>query len=67
MVNQPTSPTKEKSTMSRRAASGLMETPGQHQAGKDLSEELEMAPHKEENFLRVKLVGELVKHNAGSH
>jgi predicted heme/steroid binding protein len=33
---------------------------GMHQAGRDLSEELEMAPHKEENFQRVKLVGELV-------
>ena len=33
---------------------------GMHQAGKDLTEELEMAPHKEENFQRVKLVGELV-------
>ena len=33
---------------------------GMHQAGRDLSEELEMAPHKEENFLRVKLVGDLV-------
>ena len=33
---------------------------GMHQAGKDLTEELEMAPHKEENLQRVKLVGELV-------
>ena len=33
---------------------------GMHQAGRDLSEELEMAPHKEENFQRVKLVGDLV-------
>jgi predicted heme/steroid binding protein len=33
---------------------------GMHQAGKDLTEELEMAPHKEENFQRVKLVGDLV-------
>ncbi len=33
---------------------------GMHQAGKDLTEELEMAPHKEENFQRVKLVGELI-------
>ena len=33
---------------------------GMHQAGKDLTEELELAPHKEENFQRVKLVGELV-------
>ncbi len=33
---------------------------GMHQAGKDLTEELDMAPHKEENFQRVKLVGELV-------
>ena len=33
---------------------------GMHDAGKDLTEELEMAPHREENFQRVKLVGELV-------
>jgi predicted heme/steroid binding protein len=33
---------------------------GMHDAGKDLTEELEMAPHKEEMFARVKLVGELV-------
>ena len=33
---------------------------GMHQAGKDLTEELELAPHKEENFQRVKLVGDLV-------
>jgi predicted heme/steroid binding protein len=33
---------------------------GMHQAGKDLTEELEMAPHSEETFQRVKLVGELV-------
>jgi predicted heme/steroid binding protein len=33
---------------------------GMHQAGKDLTEELELAPHKEENFQRVKLIGELV-------
>ena len=33
---------------------------GMHEAGKDLTEELEMAPHREENFQRVKLVGELV-------
>ena len=33
---------------------------GMHNAGKDLTEELEMAPHKEETFARVKLVGELV-------
>ena len=33
---------------------------GMHQAGKDLTEELEMAPHREENFQRVKLVGDLV-------
>lgn len=32
---------------------------GMHQAGKDLSEELELAPHREENFERVKFVGEL--------
>lgn len=33
---------------------------GMHQAGKDLTEELAMAPHKEENLAKVKLVGELV-------
>jgi predicted heme/steroid binding protein len=33
---------------------------GMHQAGKDLTEELEMAPHREETLQRVKLVGELV-------
>ena len=33
---------------------------GMHQAGKDLTEELEMAPHKEETLQKVKLVGELV-------
>jgi predicted heme/steroid binding protein len=33
---------------------------GMHQAGKDLTEELEMAPHREETFQRVKLVGDLV-------
>jgi predicted heme/steroid binding protein len=32
---------------------------GMHNAGKDLTEELEMAPHKEENFSRVKYVGDL--------
>lgn len=33
---------------------------GMHNAGKDLTDDLEMAPHREENFQRVKLVGELV-------
>ena len=33
---------------------------GMHQAGKDLTEELEMAPHREEAFQKVKLIGELV-------
>jgi predicted heme/steroid binding protein len=33
---------------------------GLHQAGKDLTEELELAPHMEEVLERVKLVGELV-------
>jgi predicted heme/steroid binding protein len=33
---------------------------GMHNAGKDLTEELEMAPHREENFKRVKFVGDLV-------
>ncbi len=33
---------------------------GMHQGGRDLTEELEMAPHKEENLQRVKLVGDLI-------
>jgi predicted heme/steroid binding protein len=33
---------------------------GMHEAGKDLTEELEMAPHREEMFQKVKFVGELV-------
>jgi predicted heme/steroid binding protein len=33
---------------------------GMHEAGKDLTEDLEMAPHRDENFAKVKLVGELV-------
>ena len=33
---------------------------GQHIAGKDLTEEMSMAPHGEENLERVKLVGVLV-------
>ncbi len=33
---------------------------GMHNAGKDLTEDLEMAPHRDENFQRVKFVGELV-------
>ena len=33
---------------------------GMHEAGRDLTEELEMAPHREENLARVKFVGELV-------
>jgi len=33
---------------------------GMHQAGRDLTGELEMAPHKEENLQKVKLVGDLV-------
>ena len=32
---------------------------GLHQAGKDLTDELELAPHMEEVLERVKLVGEL--------
>lgn len=31
-----------------------------HHAGKDITEELELAPHKEEVLKRVKLVGTLV-------
>jgi len=33
---------------------------GMHQAGKDLTGELDAAPHREENFARVKYVGTLV-------
>jgi len=33
---------------------------GMHNAGKDLTEELEMAPHRDETFKRVKFVGDLV-------
>jgi predicted heme/steroid binding protein len=33
---------------------------GMHDAGKDLTEELEMAPHSDENFKRIKYVGDLV-------
>jgi predicted heme/steroid binding protein len=33
---------------------------GMHDAGKDLTDELEMAPHRDETFKRVKLVGDLV-------
>lgn len=33
---------------------------GMHDAGKDLTEELELAPHNDENFKRVKYVGDLV-------
>jgi predicted heme/steroid binding protein len=33
---------------------------GMHQVGKDLTEELELAPHGEEVLERAKLIGELV-------
>ncbi len=33
---------------------------GEHEAGKDLTEEMPMAPHGEETLERVKLVGVLV-------
>jgi predicted heme/steroid binding protein len=33
---------------------------GMHNAGKDLTDDLDMAPHRDENFNKVKLVGELV-------
>jgi len=33
---------------------------GQHEAGKDLTEEMALAPHGEETLERVKLVGVLV-------
>ena len=32
---------------------------GLHEAGKDITEEIELAPHREEIFERVKLVGTL--------
>jgi predicted heme/steroid binding protein len=32
---------------------------GMHQAGKDLTEDLDMAPHSVENFEKVKYVGVL--------
>jgi predicted heme/steroid binding protein len=33
---------------------------GMHQAGKDLTEELELAPHRDETLKRIRLVGVLV-------
>ena len=33
---------------------------GMHDAGKDLTEELEMAPHRDETFAKVKFVGQLI-------
>ncbi len=33
---------------------------GSHQAGKDLTEEMELAPHREETLQRMKVVGDLV-------
>ena len=33
---------------------------GAHQAGKDLTEELELAPHKQETLEKMKIVGVLV-------
>ena len=33
---------------------------GSHTAGKDLTDELELAPHGAENLSRAKLIGELV-------
>lgn len=33
---------------------------GAHEAGKDLTEEMELAPHREETLQRVKVVGVLV-------
>jgi predicted heme/steroid binding protein len=32
---------------------------GIHNAGQDLTEALDMAPHKEENFAKIKYIGEL--------
>ena len=34
---------------------------GMHQAGKDLTADLEMAPHRDENLKNVKFVGELAQ------
>lgn len=33
---------------------------GMHDAGRDLTEELEMAPHREETLARMKIVGQMV-------
>lgn len=33
---------------------------GAHEAGKDLTEEMELAPHREETLERVKVVGVLI-------
>jgi len=33
---------------------------GQHEAGKDLTEEMALAPHQEETLERIKLIGVLV-------
>ncbi|MDR0471886.1 MAG: cytochrome B5 [Nitrososphaerota archaeon] len=33
---------------------------GMHNAGKDLTEDLDMAPHQDENFNKLKLIGELI-------
>lgn len=33
---------------------------GMHNAGKDLTDDLDMAPHRDENFNKVKFVGDLV-------
>ncbi|MCL2685621.1 MAG: cytochrome B5 [Candidatus Bathyarchaeota archaeon] len=32
---------------------------GMHNAGKDLTEDLDMTPHQDENFNKLKLIGEL--------
>jgi predicted heme/steroid binding protein len=34
---------------------------GIHQAGKDLTADLEMAPHREETLEKIKFVGELAQ------
>ena len=34
---------------------------GTHQAGKDLTDDMELAPHREETFDKVKYVGELAQ------
>jgi predicted heme/steroid binding protein len=56
-----TSLTREKSTTCPKVTSGREgEHMGLHLAGKDITEELDFAPHIEEVFEKVNLAGELV-------